>query len=202
MLFVLAVLLIAAVLLFPYVSTVWHRGKMLRHLETVARRGGFRLRRIHRFTVLSRNSGGRCDFLVENRECVFAVKLRSAVRRNVTLRIGSEGLATEEITGRVPLWTDRKNRTHTTRRRAGNVHLPALPVKYAGKRIIVPVLLVYPSYREVLAEQGGEWSSVHSGDMVGEQTLYSPSAFEKRILSAAPRKTPQENRKKEEKRRG
>lgn len=202
MLFALAVLLIAAVLLFPYVSTVWHRRKMLSRLEAIAKRSGFRLRRLHRMTVFSRNSGERCDFLVENRQYVFAVKLRSAVRRNVTLRIASGGLATEEITGRVPLWTDRKRRTHTTRRKAGSVQLPALPLKYAGKRAIVPVLLVYPSYREVLAEQAGEWVSLHSGDVIGEQTLYSPSAFEKRILAAAPRESLQENRKKEEKRRG
>ena len=56
--------------------------------------------------------------------------------------------------------------------------------KFTRGREIERVLLVYPSYESIRAESGRGFVTLKTGDTVFDKTLYSPSAFVKRLKEA------------------
>ena len=177
-------ILIGVVLLYPYVSVILSRKKAIKHLCGVVRRGGGRVRRLHRFVSLSHNRAPRYDLLVAKGDTLYAVKLWSAKRRGVDLLISSDGTVAEQREDRDPLSPKGKARErilrsafYTVPKTRENFTVPE------GKRV-VHILLVYPSYRSVMGYRHMQWVELQSGDRVFDKILYSPSAFEKHLLEA------------------
>ncbi len=180
----IACILIGLALLYPYVSIILSRKKMIKHLHGVVRRAGGRMRRLHRFAVLSHNRSPRYDLLIVKGDMLYAVKLWSAKRRGVDLLISSDGTVAEQREDRDPLTP--KGRTRERVIRSAFYTVPKTRINFPvaeGKRV-VHILLTYPSYRSVMGYRHMQWVELKSGDHVFDKILYSPSALEKHLLEA------------------
>ena len=176
MLTFIAILLAVAALSYPYAAAAVSRFRMLRRLARVSRGLGFRFR--HRgMPSVARNRGRRYDLLIENEEKIFAVKLWSAYRRDSALLVNEIGEIRERRRIREPLSVRRKKPQHH-RSLALAVPRTRLTLRKTESRSVTRILLVYPSYREVLAERDCRTVRLGSGDNLFDKLLYSPSAFE------------------------
>ncbi len=184
--FFIAVILAIAALVYPYVAVAFCRYRMLRRFEKIASKVGFRLHHLHKGVIFSPNSGEKYDILIEAGDKVYALKLWSAVRKNTTLRILGDKVIAEERTNRVPMEPDRRKKKQHVEKRKKKFPAPQLPPKYRKreKRTILSVLLIYPSYSKVIAENREQPTELHSGDRIGSHILLSPSALEKILLTS------------------
>ena len=65
--------------------------------------------------------------------------------------------------------------------------------KYTVGREVEKILLVYPSYDKIIAKRGAGEISIKSGDRLLSKTVYSPSAFVKRLTDEKQNKTEDKN---------
>lgn len=182
MIFVLLVLAVAAGVLSPYIAVVRKRKKMIKRLTYVARKNGFRVRQSRRFVCISPNRGRKYDLLFESRECAYAVKLWSAVRKNGTLCIRN-GKVSESVS--LPQVLDTEQ--HTERRMG--VAERAVPVTVNPFRIrhikpVTNVLLYYPPNKEIIYFSKSGTKRIRTGDKLFGKLLCSPGKFEE-LLAAS-----------------
>ena len=175
---IVILLLLAATLGYPYLSAAILRHRMLCRLEAVCHAAGYRLRRLRRPILLSRNRSGRYDLLIENRTEVLAVKLWSAYRRGTSL-ICEGGRVRERHTVSPPL---RVNKDELPRSRDGRllpVRRTRSPLHPNDRRTLTRILLIYPSYRSVsVSRDGGERVLSSGKDTVFDKLLFSPSSLQ------------------------
>ena len=176
MLIFLAILLLAAALCYPYLSAAISKYRMLRRLAGISRSLGFRFR--HKgMACLSRNRGRQYDLLIENERRIYAVKLWSSYRNGTTLLLGKQGRVREQRRVVEPLSVGRK-KPYEHRSFALAVPRTRLTLRKNEKRSVTRILLVYPSYREILAKKEGRVTRLSSGDPIFDKLLYTPSALE------------------------
>lgn len=201
MLVFLAILLLAAALCYPYLSAAISKHRMLRRLAKLSRSLGFRFR--HRgMAFLSRNRGRQYELLIENDRRIYAVKLWSAYRNGTSLLLGERGRVRERRRVIEPLSVRRK-KPYDHRSFALAVPRTRLSLRKKEKRAVTRILLVYPSYREILTKKEGRVVRLSSGDAIFDKLLYSPSALEQMLRREAEERnaavTDAESKKKEQK---
>lgn len=181
MIFVLLVLALAAMVLSPYISVVRKRKKMIKRLTYIARKNGFRVRWSRRFVYLSANLGRKYDLLFECKECAYAVKLWSAVRKNSTLCI-RDGRVSESVS--LPQVLDAEQcseRRIGMRERA--VPITVNPFKLRHIKPVTNVLLYYPPNKNILYFSKNEIKHVCTGDKIFGKLLCSPGRFEEMLIA-------------------
>lgn len=188
MIFVLLVLAVAAGVLSPYIAVVRKRKKMIKRLTYVARKNGFRVRQSRRFVCISPNRGRKYDMLFESRECAYAVKLWSAVRRNSTLCIRG-GKVSEHVLLPQVLDTEQcAERRMGVAERA--VPVTANPFRLRHIKPVTNVLLYYPPNKDIICFSKNSTKRVRIGDRVFDKLLCSPGKLEELLAASGNGYTP------------
>ena len=180
-----AVCLIIGALLYPYVSAILLRARMLRTLRERARAYGFKYRRFYKNIFFVRNRSPKFDFIVYNEKKLYAVKLWSSYFVHNKLCVTKRGRMFERRQTRpVFQMTDKKYTFINTPRLS--VPKTRLAKKYLRGREVERILLVYPSYETVAVYDGKNEIKLRTGDELFGKLLYSPSAFRELLRSQAP----------------
>lgn len=181
----LALCLIFGALLYPYVSAILLRARMLKTLRERARAYGFKYRRFYKNSFLVRNRSPKFDMVIYNEKKLYAVKLWSSYFVHNKLCVTKRGRMFERRQTRpVFQMTDKKYIFMNTPRLS--VPKTRLPKKYTRGREVERILLIYPSYETVGVYDGKSEIKLRTGDELFGKILYSPSAFRELLLSQAP----------------
>ena len=173
----LVILLLLAIFLYPTCLVAYERKRAVAHIEKTLQKTGGKLTVLKKSYVLSSNRAAEYDLLIETEDTQYAVKFWSAKRRNLDLLISSEGAVAEQRIDRDPLAPQKD-----VRQRVLRTHFYRVPktgcnfTQTEGKRQ-VRLLLVYPSYRQILAYYRMEWTPLHSGDCTMEKIICTPSSL-------------------------
>ncbi len=178
----LILLLLTFILLFPYLWGAYHCCRMLRRLKRVGDSNGFRFKRLSgRFAIL-RNFSVRYDCSMSDGDTVYLIQLLICYHRGRRLLVGRDGRVREQGTRRRPV--DSRHKTPQIERRGvgrwrsvPKTLMPS-PARRDGRRV-VPILLNYPAYEEIVCFGRDGTVSLTNGSILFEKQLYLPSAFEK-----------------------
>jgi hypothetical protein len=173
---------IAAVVLYPYISVAICRYKAIANLRSKLRRVGGRMRVLRRFAFASANRSVKYDLLVEKDSVIYAVKFWSCSHRNTDLRIYSDGRVAEERTFTAPITPRGPVKARSVGYRAKYVPKTEYNFKNSNGKKIINVILVYPSYKNIILDKEGEEQVLHSGDLFFDKVILTPLSFG-RILS-------------------
>lgn len=184
MLFTVFILLIAAGVASPYIVTVYKRHRILKKLSALARKSGFRVRKLHRFVCFSPNRAPKYDLLFEDKNKAYAVKLWSAVRSDSTLYIRADGTVTErrEIPAVMDNDTAKDDSVSTKPRR---VPVTRNNFKVRKGKSVETVLLYYPPNKQIILCASNERRQLGSGDSVMGKVICSPARFAKMLTENA-----------------
>lgn len=177
MLLFFIVLLLALLVAVPYITVLYKRARMLRRLVRVARREGFRVRRLHRVPYLCLNRAKKYDLLFEAPTHAYAVKLWSAVKRNTVLNVKGGGRVMESVSVSNPF-------EPTTRKPYvldgfwHRVPITKNNFKLRRGKLPIGILLCYPSYEKILNVSASGNKRVEPGDKIFEKILCNPMSFE------------------------
>ena len=180
MLVIVVLLLLLAALIYPYASVFFARLRMLRQLLVVARTNGYRVDGSLPGMLMARNRSDRYELLLVREDAVIAVKLWSATHRSDSLVLTDHGRVVLCRSGRTPIET---GKSRSSLRRTSHPHAvprTRLPKSYAERHDVVRVLLVYPSYREIVL-MGKDRRLLRSGDAIFDKQLHSPSSLKQLI---------------------
>ena len=178
---IVIVLLLAAMLGYPYWSAAILRTRMLRRLKRTCREMGFRLRPLRSNLFFLRNRADSYDLLIEGRDRIYAVKLWSAYRRDGTLLITRDGRVRERRQAPVVLDVRRDARGARSEGRAFPVRRTRLALSPKEKRTVTRLLLVYPAYRSIVRQTETGEIPLRCGDDFLDKMLITPIALEKRL---------------------
>ena len=178
----LLIAVIAAVVLYPYISVAICRYKAISNLRSKLRRVGGRMRVLRRFASASANRSAKYDLLVEKDNVFYAVKFWSCTHRDTTLRISKDGRVCEERTVSAPITPKGPRKERAISYRAKYVPKTEYNFKNPSGKKIINVILVYPSYKNIILDREGEERVLHSGDLFFDKVILTPLAFG-RILS-------------------
>ena len=178
----LLIAVIAVILLYPYVSVAVCRYRAISNLRSKLRKVGGRMRVLRRFAFASANRSVKYDLLVEKDNVFYAIKFWSCTHRNITLRIKGDGRVCEERSSSAPMTPKGSRKERVISYRARYVPKTEYNFKNSSGKKIINVVLVYPSYKSIILDKGGEEHVLHSGDMFFDKVILTPLAFA-RILS-------------------
>ena len=185
---IVVILLFLAALGYPYWWSAILRYRMLRRLGQTCRAHGYRLRSLRGTLLFVRNRGQKYDFLIENKEQVFAVKLWSAYRRDSALVITRNLRIFERRYAPILLDVRRDAKAARSEGRARVVPRTKLSLSAKDSRKLTRVLLVYPSYSAILRQETAGERRLRSGDLVFDKQLHTPSSLEG-LLNREPQET-------------
>ena len=142
---ILSPLIVATIILFPYIRVGVLRVKMLIFLRSVAEERGFVWRYLRKFPLLSLNSSYGYDFLLVSKQKILVVKLWSAVNTQNTALVCRDKTLLERSVIPEPLAPGAK------RRRAVRIkkrRFPTLESNFptASKRPVERLILYCPKY--------------------------------------------------------
>ena len=177
MLLILLIAVILATLLYPYANVAVCRLKFISQLRERLRNAGGRMRVLRTFAALSSNRADKYDILVEKNDVIYAIKLWSAAHRNVMLRIYSDGRVGEERMAVSPITPHGKPKNKSVRYMARPVPVTAENFKIPSGKTLVKVVMMYPSYKEIYAENGEGINILKSGDMFFDKVICTPYSF-------------------------
>ena len=179
----LLIAVIIAVIIYPYIAVAIYRYKAIAQLRVKLRQIGGRMRVLRTIAFISANRSSKYDLLVEKNEKLYAVKLWSCAHKNSDLRIYSDGRVGEERTHKAPMIPKERvgDRSKTARYSARQVNKTLYNFKTPNSKKIINVLLVYPSYRNVILERNGEEKMLQSGDVFFDKIMLTPYAFLKML---------------------
>ncbi len=143
----------------------------------MAKQNDFRAIRLHRLALLSPNLSQYYDFAFESRDKVILIKLWSAVKKDTTLMLASDGTARELTHVRVDIVSndDSTKRLQGCARRVPKTRLlQKLP---EGKNIR-KVMLCYPPYKQMIWQQKGERRIIAYGDEVFDKIVLTAGQTE------------------------
>ncbi len=188
----LIILLIAAVLLFPYGWVVLHRHRMLNRLRKRAEALGYAWKPLRRDILFSRNLSSKYDLCVEGEAQVYAVKLWACYRRGTTLTIDGEGYIANRRRQRHPIEPNEGNGDGSVWRYTRRRRVPRTVLKSneATEKKTVFVLLNYPTYDGIVFRGRGQEQPVLNGSVLFGKVFYTPSAFEKELYRSVKSKEP------------
>lgn len=168
--------IVAALLLIPYLRIFVKRILLIAKTRKCVKKSGARLVPAHSLWMFGRRRAKRCDFYIETKRTVYAVKLFSTKRRLSTLLFRNDGkYVIRNEFAIFSYWSAHKLSFD------GLPHaLPRYDFKYRFSeewylKDLVPVLLVHPICYQI--QHNGK--DVTSGDMVNGIFVYSLS----RLLS-------------------
>ncbi|MBE6536127.1 MAG: hypothetical protein E7677_05865 [Ruminococcaceae bacterium] len=176
-------LLLALLVSVPYITVLYKRARMLRRLVKVARREGFRVRRLHRVPYLCLNRASKYDLLFEAENHAYAVKLWSAVKRNTVLTVKG-GSVMESVTVSNPF-------EPTTRKPYvldgfwHRVPITKSNFKLRRGKLPVGILLCYPAYNDIVRVSVTGKRKVEWGEQLFEKILCNPRSFEEILIKDA-----------------
>ncbi len=179
----IAVLLLAALVLSPCIITACKRKKMLARLTLTARKNGFRVRRLHRLVYFARNRAPIYDMLFENRERAFAVKLWSASNARATLIIDKNGSVCERALLPPELDTHLSGeRVHTTKYK----QIPITRRNFTLKqdKPTEYIMLYYPQNKAVILQNGEQKKYLRSSDRIFDKILCTPKYFAELLINS------------------
>lgn len=176
----LAILLLIGAWVYPYITAAILRAIMIRRLTSDLRAEGFKYRRSFRSALLTRNLSRRYDMIIYDEKRLYAVKLWSSYFAYNHLVVTKKGRLKEERRTR-PVFCMNGRDTVYAAGRLYRVPKIRLHKKYAKGREVESVLLIYPSYESIRAENNGGFVSLRTGDELFGKTIYSPSAFAARL---------------------
>ena len=179
-----SVLLIAAAVIYPYAEGMTLKARMLKRLRVEARGAGFKYRRFYKNIFLVRNRGAHYDLIIYDEKRLFAVKLWSSYFQGSALAVTEKGRVIERRRTR-PVFKLRERSADFVLLSPKGVRPTKIGKRFTLGREVERVLLVYPSYEKIIAKQGAGEVELKSGDTLFSKTLYSPSAFLKRLKSCA-----------------
>ena len=177
MILFVSALFLAVLVMIPYLVVARKRAKMIKRLRYVARKSGFRVRRLHRFPYLAHNRAGRYDLLFENKNHAYAVKLWSSVKKNTALYVNSRGRIYERTSVPCP-FEPSKRHPYELRGRIARVPVTANNFRVRRGKLVVGILLFYPPYREIVMFDGKDRRTIESGEMLFEKIVCTPGRFE------------------------
>ena len=179
-----SVLLISAAVAYPYAEGVILKARMLKRLRIEARDAGFKYRRFYKNIFFVRNRGAHYDFIIYDEKRLFAVKLWSSYFQGSALAITEKGRVIERRKTR-PVFKLRERSADFVLLRPKSVRPTKIAKRFTLGREVERILLVYPSYDKIIAKIGAGEVELKSGDLLFSKTLYSPSAFIKRLKACA-----------------
>ena len=184
MLLAAVIILVALLVASPYLVIVLKRAKMLKRITAVARRSGFRVRKLHVFVCFARNRAPRYDLLVEARGVAYAVKLWSATKKESTLFVRGDGTVVERVKARAVLDTGAAAPSQVS---TGARRVPVTQNNFKVRRgkPVVSIMLYYPTNEKVILSLGNTQKRLSSGDRVLDKILCTPSYFEKMLADSA-----------------
>ena len=173
----LTVLMLSALVCVPYALVAYKRARMINRLRYVARKTGFRVRRLHRFPFLSLNRAKSYDLLFENKNHAYAVKLWASVKKNTTLYVNSRGRIYERTSVPCPFEPSKRAPYEL---RGGIKRVPVTANNFRTRRgkMVVGILLFYPPYKGIVMFDGKERRTVEYGEMLFEKIICNPGKFE------------------------
>lgn len=176
MIFVIVVALVAFGVLSPYLIIARKRSRMLRRLSAVARKAGFRVRRLHRFVCFSPNTGRGYDLLFETNTHAYAVKLWSAHKKNAILTVKNGKVCETVQIGDAICPEEKPARRISTRERRVPVTRNNFRVR-RGKPV-VGIMLLYPPYKEIVAQVASGVRTINVGDKLFDKQICLPINLE------------------------
>ena len=179
-----AILLLTGAWVYPYISAAIMKAGMIKRLTVIAKDKGFRYRRSFRSALLTRNLSRRYDMIIYDEKRLYAVKLWSSYFAYNNLVVTEKGRIREERRTR-PVFLMGERDTVYTKGITYRVPKLRLHKKYANGRDVEQILLIYPSYESIKAENGRSFVALKTGDELFGRTIYSPSAFIKRLKGDA-----------------
>lgn len=176
MIFVIVVALVALGVLSPYLIIARKRSRMLRRLSAIARRSGFRVRRLHRFVCFSQNTGRGYDLLFETNTHAYAVKLWSAHKKNAELLV-RDGRVCEavEVSDALDPKSKKPRRVSTAQRR---VPVTRNNFKVKKGKPVVGIMLCYPPYKAITVGTRSGERSLAVGDKLFDKQICLPITLE------------------------
>ena len=177
------IILIAAVLLFPYGWALFHRHRMLKRLRQKCVSLEFEWKPLHQGILFSMNLSKKYDLCLEGKDSVYLIKLWSCFHRGTTLWIDEEGRVFEGRRCRLPIVKDEEKageRWQYSRFR----RVPRTLYKGSveeGKKINF-VFLSYPTYDRVVRRVKGQDQPIFNGSLLFGKRFYTPSALEAELI--------------------
>ena len=175
-----AILLLVGAWVYPYVNAVVLKARMVNKLLRIAEKEGFRHRRSFKSIFLTRNLSRKYDIIIYNEKKLYAVKLWSSYFAYCDLVLTARGRIREERRTRAVFNMGSRDALYI---KSPALRVPKLRLhkKFRTGREVEGILLVYPSYENIRAETGRGYVTLKTGDTAFDKTLYSPSAFVKKI---------------------
>lgn len=184
----LALLLLVGAWVYPYVTAIMIKARMLRSLRVTARGAGFRYRRSYKNIFLVRNLSRKYDMIIYNEEKLYAVKLWTSYFAYNTLVVTKDGRIREQRRTR-PVFQMGESNTVYTKGFLRRVPRTVLHKKYAKGREVEQILLIYPSYESIRAESGMGYVKLKTGDKLFGKVIYSPSSLMKKLRKEGTKNT-------------
>ena len=172
----LAVATLLFVLLYPFVWGNVLRARMLKKLRNEVRAEGYKYRRFYKNIFLVHNRSSKYDLIIYNEERLYAVKLWSSYFVDTSLILSRDGRVHERRMTRKVFAVDDKG-SFALKGFSHSVPKTKLGAKYRRGRKVFDVLLVYPSYKNVMFFDGKREVKVSTGDEIMDKLLYSPYSF-------------------------
>ena len=171
-------LLIAAALFYPYIVTAVKCKKMLTKLGRIAKREAYNIIPLRRFPWLPNGFGGKYDFLLEGRGSVWAVKLISCIYKNSYLVITPDGKGAIGYTVMPPFDIDKKRKPSRLSGKAKDISKIDEGWSQGLNKEIRGALLIYPSFKAVVFNDGRGEVRLNAGDNIFERTIQTPYSLE------------------------
>ncbi len=171
-----AVCLLAGSCLYPYISGMLLKARMLKSLRVKARAAGFRYRRFYKNIFFVRNRSPKFDMVIYNEKKLYAVKLWSSYFLHNKLCVTKQGRVFESRRTR-PVFQTTDKKYVPIKGFLHSVPKTRLARKYCKSREVERILLIYPSYEAIAVYDGKREVALGTGDELFDKTLYSPSAF-------------------------
>ena len=184
----LALVFICVAFIYPYVCSKLLQRRAVRRLLKDASAEGYKYRKFYKNIFTVRNLSYKYDLLIYRDDKVYAVKLWGAKHILSTLVLTDGGRVFERRRAVPVVDTSKGSAAHITER-AHSVPKTRLPKKYAKNENVKEILLICPSYKNIVYEGKGGRVTLNTGDELFDKELYSPSAFSAELTCSADRET-------------
>ena len=172
----LAATFLLFVLFYPYVWGCILKAKMLKKLMEDSDKLGYKYRKFYKSIFFVHNRSQKYDFVIYNEERLYAVKLWSSYYVNTNLLVSRDGKAREFRRTR-HVFSNEENGEKWLKGISYRIKPTRLDEKYKRGREVVRVLLIYPSYKRVIYNNGTTNTRILGGEKIMDKLLFSPFSF-------------------------
>lgn len=174
MIAVILLLLVAAVLLAPYIKRAWERLIFFGKVKKICQARHYIFKKNGYLKLYFSNFSGAWDISVDTGKTVYAVKLWGEVYKNAVISIEEDGTVSTRRKIREPFSYSNQKTHRVNERVLGKI---ALPPSAAPKRRVVSVLAISPAETNVFYLDTGGVKKVAYGERVCGMILSSFSGF-------------------------